>query len=150
MNILKVKKVKDVKTPQRGTKGSAGIDFFIPESQEPITLAPGESAFIPSGIKANIPTGYALVAMNKSGVAAKRSLLVGACLIDEDYQGEMHIDLKNVGTESQTLNPGDKIIQLVCLPINYVEIQEVQSESDLFGDVVTERGEGGFGSTGTK
>ena len=147
---MKILKIKDVKTPQRGTSESAGIDFFIPNTQEPITLKPGETAFIPSGIKANIPKGHALVAMNKSGIAVKRSLLVGACLIDEDYQGEMHIDLKNVGTETQTLYAGDKIIQLVCLPINYVTIEEVDSESELFGNVITSRGEGGFGSTGLK
>jgi dUTP pyrophosphatase len=147
---MKILKVKDVKTPERGTKGSAGIDMFIPNDFTPLTIQPGESTFIPSGIKASIPSGYALVAMNKSGIAAKRSMLVGACLIDEDYQGEMHIDLKNVGTQPQTLNPGDKIVQVVCLPINYVEVEEVHSEHELFGDVVTERGDGGFGSTGTK
>jgi len=147
---MKILKVKDVKTPERGTKGSAGIDMFIPNDFKPLTIQPGESTFIPSGIKANIPSGYALVAMNKSGIAAKRSMIVGACLIDEDYQGEMHIDLKNVGDTPQTLNPGDKIIQVVCLPINYVTVQEVHSEHELFGDKKTERGTGGFGSTGIK
>ena len=147
---MKIFKVKDVKTPERGTSESAGIDLFIPNDFSPVSLLSGESVFIPSGIKVNVPAGYALVAMNKSGIAAKKSLLVGACLIDEDYQGELHIDLKNVGTEQQILNPGDKIIQLVCLPINYVAIEEVHSENELFGNVVTERGSGGFGSTGTK
>jgi len=146
---MKILKVKDVKTPERGTSGSAGIDMFIPNDFTAVTIKPGESVFIPSGIKVNIPSGYALVALNKSGVAAKRSLLIGACLIDEDYQGEMHIDLKNVGDESQTLHPGDKIIQVVCLPINYVSVEEVSSEHELFGDLVTDRGTGGFGSTGT-
>jgi dUTP pyrophosphatase len=146
---MKILKVKDVKTPERGTSGSAGIDMFIPNDFTAVTIKPGESVFIPSGIKVNIPSGYALVALNKSGVAAKRSLLIGACLIDEDYQGEMHIDLKNVGDESQTLHPGDKIIQVVCLPINYVSVEEVSSEHELFGGSVTDRGTGGFGSTGT-
>lgn len=147
---MKILRVRDVKLPNRGTEQSAGIDLFVPNDLEPIVINPGEMAFIPSGIKANVPEGHALVAMNKSGVAVKKSLLVGACVIDEDYQGEMHIDVKNVGSEPQTINPGDKIIQLVCLPVNYVPVEEVGSEDELFEGVVTARGEGGFGSTGTK
>lgn len=136
--------------PERGTPQSAGIDLFIPSDFIETNLRPGESLFIPAGLKVDVPEGHALFAMNKSGVAAKRSMIVGACVIDEDYQGEIHIDVKNVGTEIQTLSPGDKIIQVICLPVNYVKIEEVESEEELFGNVVTERGEGGFGSTGTK
>jgi len=146
---MKILKIRDVKTPERGTSQSAGIDLFIPNDYHGIVLNPGESAFIPAGLKVDVPAGHALVAMNKSGVAAKRSMIVGACVIDEDYQGEIHIDIKNIGESAQELNPGDKIIQVLCLPVNYVEIEEVQSEDELFGNVVTERGEGGFGSTGT-
>lgn len=146
---MKILKVRDVKTPERGTPGSAGIDLFVPNDFKEISLKSGESVLIPSGIKANIPEGYALIAMNKSGVAVKRNLIVGACVIDEDYQGEMHIDLKYIGNETATISPGDKINQLLCVPINYVDIEEVSSEEELF-DSVTERGAGGFGSTGTK
>jgi dUTP pyrophosphatase len=147
---MKILRIRDVKMPTRGTEGSAGIDLFIPTDFVEKTLSPGESVFIPAGLKVKVPNGHALIAMNKSGVAAKRSLLVGACVIDEDYQGEIHIDLKNVGTESQTLHAGDKITQVLCIPVTYTSVEEGESESDLFGDVVTERGEGGFGSTGTK
>jgi len=147
---MKILRIRDVKMPVRGTEGSAGIDLFVPNDQESIVLNPGESAFIPAGIKARVPHGYALVAMNKSGIAAKKSLMVGACVIDEDYTGEIHIDLKNVGTESQGINPGDKITQVLCLPVNYVTVEEAESEDEMFGDLVTERGDGGFGSTGTK
>jgi dUTP pyrophosphatase len=147
---MKILRIKDVKLPVRGTGGSAGIDLFVPNDQSSITLDPGQSAFIPAGIKARVPHGYALVAMNKSGIAAKKSLMVGACVIDEDYTGEIHIDLKNVGEVSQTINPGDKIVQLLCLPVNYVTIEESTSENEMFGDLVTDRGDGGFGSTGTK
>jgi len=136
--------------PVRGTGGSAGIDLFVPNDQESIVLEPGQSAFIPAGIKARVPSGHALVAMNKSGIAAKKSLMVGACVIDEDYTGEIHIDLKNVGDIAQSVNPGDKIVQLLCLPVNYVNVEEATSEEETFGDLVTDRGEGGFGSTGTK
>jgi len=147
---MKILRIRDVKMPVRGTEGSAGIDLFVPNDQESIILNPGESAFIPAGIKARVPHGYALVAMNKSGIAAKKSLMVGACVIDEDYTGEIHIDLKNVGIESQAIHPGDKITQVLCLPVNYVAVEEASSEDEMFGDLVTERGSGGFGSTGTK
>ena len=146
---MKILKVRNVKTPERGTPGSAGIDLFIPDDFVTTTIKVNESILIPSGIKANIPDNHVLIAMNKSGIAVKKSLLIGACVIDEDYQGEMHIDLKNAGTIPQTLHAGDKIIQLVCLPVNYVSIEEVNSEEDLFNNITTHRGSGGFGSTGS-
>ena len=89
-------------------------------------------------------------AISLIGVAAKKNLLVGACVIDESYQGEIHIDIKNVGSVAQVINPGDKIIQLLCIEMNYVTVEEAESEEELFGDLVSERGDGGFGSTGTK
>jgi len=146
---MKILKVRNVKTPDRGTPGSAGIDLFIPNDFVTTIINTNESILIPSGIKVNIPTGHVLVAMNKSGIAVKKSLLIGACVIDEDYQGEIHIDLKNVGESAQTLTAGDKVIQLICLPVNYVSIEEVQSEDELFNGETTERGSGGFGSTST-
>lgn len=147
---MKILKIRDVKTPNRGTSTSAGIDFYIPNDQTTLTIKPGESAFIPTGIKVSIPIGHALIAFNKSGVAVKKKLLVGACVIDEDYQGEMHIDVKNVGLDDVTLEPGDKIMQFICLPVNYVDVDEVSSLDELYGAIVSERGTGGFGSTGTK
>ena len=71
-------------------------------------------------------------------------------VIDEPYQGEVHIHVINVGKEPQTLNAGDKITQFICLPINYVNVEEVSDEFELYNGLVTTRGEGGFGSTGTK
>lgn len=145
---MKISKIREVKTPQRGTSYSAGLDFFVPEDVKPFTLSPGDSCFIPSGIKVKVPDGYALIAFNKSGVAVKKSLHVGACVVDEDYQGEVHINLTNVGSYEQEINPGDKIVQFVLVPTLYAGI-EVVPEQYLF-DSQTERGEGGFGSTGTK
>lgn len=167
---MKIFKVRNVKTPTRGTKVSAGIDLYIPEDfyikkgdelhEAPtydrevacLRLDSGESVLIPSGIKANVPKNRALIAFNKSGVAVKKNLMVGACVIDEDYTGEIHIDIKNVGKKAVWITAGDKIIQLVCVPIDYVEIEECESELECFGDdlVLSERGDGGFGSTGTK
>jgi dUTP pyrophosphatase len=147
---MKFVKVREVKSPNRGTSESAGIDLFIPNDFPETNISPGDSVCIPAGLKVKIPTGHALIAMNKSGIAMKRNLLVGACVIDEDYQGEIHIDLKNVGSEPQILSPGDKITQVLCLPVNYTKVEEVESEHDLYKGIETERGVGGFGSTGTR
>jgi dUTP pyrophosphatase len=168
---MRILKVRDVKTPTRGTNMSAGIDLYIPEdfyikkgdklhkvssfdsgAGQSFKIQSGSSVLIPSGIKANVPKDRALIAFNKSGVAVKKNLMVGACIIDEDYTGEIHIDVKNVGTEPVLISAGDKIIQLVCMPVDYVNIELCDSELDCFGDtlVLSERGAGGFGSTGVK
>ena len=144
---MKISKVKEVKTPVRGTPNSAGIDFFVPSGIF-AKLEPGQSCLIPSGIKANVPTGHALIAFNKSGVAVKKNLHVGAAVVDEDYQGEIHINLANVGSDDIEINPGEKIIQFILLPVFYDTIEEVELEN-LYEEV-TSRGEGGFGSTGVE
>ena len=143
---MKISKIRDVKTPVRGTEKSAGIDFFVPDDITPRRVLPGESACIPSGIKANVPTGFALIVFNKSGVALKRNLAVGACVIDEDYQGEIHLHVYNFGTETEIIAHGEKLVQMILLPVFYDRIEEV-SESNLF-EKESNRGEGGFGSTG--
>ena len=145
---MKIAKVRDVTTPTRGTTGSAGIDFYVPNDypEELCTVKPGERFFIPSGIKANVPEGHALIAMNKSGVALKKSLMVGACVVDSDYQGEIHLHLINTGTRDITIEPGDKLIQFLLIPVNHCVIDAV-SLGSLF-DEETVRGSGGFGSTG--
>ncbi len=145
---MRISKVRSVKTPGRGTPLSAGIDFYVPDDFEERVVSPSESILIPSGIKVQVPKGYALVAFNKSGVAVKKSLVIGACLIDEDYQGEIHIHLINSGYEQQQVNPGDKVAQFVLVPVNYAGIEEVPL--GCLYDEVTERGDGGFGSTGTR
>jgi len=144
---MKIAKIKAVKTPERGTPESAGIDFFVPDGII-AKLAPGHSCLIPSGIKADVPSGHALIAFNKSGVAVKKSLYVGACVVDEDYQGEIHINLTNVGTESVEIKGGEKIVQFILLPVFYDTIEEVKLENLYEEETV--RGEGGFGSTGVE
>ena len=145
---MKIAKTRDVKTPTRGTIGSAGIDFYVPNDY-PNSLrriAPGERFFIPSGIKANVPEGFALIAFNKSGVALKKGLMVGACVVDSDYQGEIHLHLVNTSTHDVTIEAGEKLTQFLLIPVNHCVVDEVD-ESELFDDE-TERGSGGFGSTG--
>ena len=145
---MKFIKIRDVKSPSRGTEQSAGIDFFVPNDQETIILKSNESVLFPTGIKMNIPQDHVLIAFNKSGVATKRNLTVGASVVDEDYQGEIHIHLTNVGEETQVIKAGEKIIQFLLMPIVYEGLEEVMTEDELWDGEVTERGEGGFGSTG--
>ena len=106
---MKVSKVRKVRTPQRANKNDAGIDFFVPDdfnNSKIHYLDPGESILIPSGIHVNVPDGHALIAFNKSGVAVKKTLLAGAAVVDEGYQGEMHIHIINVGLKERPITPG--------------------------------------------
>jgi len=148
MKEVKIFKLRSVKTPQRGTPKSAGIDFFIPDDFPRTELLPHQSVLIPSGIKVKLPEGYALVANNKSGIASKKQLIIGASVVDEDYQGEIHLNLINTGHVNAIIAPGDKIIQFLLEKQEYASVIEVGSEDELFNGVVTERGAGGFGSTG--
>jgi dUTP pyrophosphatase len=147
---LSLSKIRDVKTPTRGTPGSAGIDFYVPDDY-PNSLrriAPGERFFIPSGIKANVPEDHALIAFNKSGVALKKGLMVGACVVDSDYQGEIHLHLINTSNSDVTIEAGEKLTQFLLIPVSHIPV-EVVPENELF-TTETDRGAGGFGSTGTK
>jgi dUTP pyrophosphatase len=157
---MKIAKVRDVKTPERGTEKSAGIDFFVPNDFIEKVLPPQRDMLIPSGIKAQVPEGYMLMAAEKSGVVTSKqaavdagrtpkptvyttTVVLGAKIVDEDYQGEIHIHLVNVGNEYVTIKPGTKIAQFILVPVSYEGV-EVVPEADLFPEA-TERGEGGFG-----
>ena len=147
---MKISKVRPVKTPERGTSRSAGIDFFIPDDFVTCILYPQDRINIPSGIKANVPRGYALIAYNKSGVTTKEGMVVGANVIDEDYTGEIHLNVINTGTTPITLQPGKKLLQCILIPVFYDSVELVE-ESELFTKEElekSERGSGGFGSTG--
>lgn len=157
---MKVAKVRDVKTPERGTAKSAGIDFFVPNDFIETILPPRCDLLIPSGIKAQVPEGFMLMAAEKSGVVTSKQAVIaagrepkstayntivvlGAKIVDEDYQGEIHIHLVNVGNMHTIIKPGTKIAQFILVPVSYEGV-EVVPEADLFPEA-TERGEGGFG-----
>lgn len=148
---LRYAKVRDVKSPVRSHPTDSGIDLYIPDDFGYLVLKPTESILIPSGIKFEIPFGYSGIFMNKSGVASKKKLLVGAQVIDTFYSGEVHIDLHNVGNEDVILNPGDKIIQLIIFPIVCSGTLEIP-ETELYKDFITSeyRENNGFGSTDKK
>jgi len=111
-----------------------------------IIILPNGSILIPSGIKMAIPENYAGIFMNKSGVASKKKLLVGACVVDYGYTGEVHINLHNTSNNIIRIEYGEKITQMVIQPIITPTINNVYLETDLYGEE-TERGAGGFGST---
>lgn len=147
---LKICLTRDVKTPQRGTELSAGIDFFVPNdfnNGENFCLKPGERINIPSGVKidfiASGLTDYCLIFFNKSGISVKHGLLVGAQVVDADYQGEVHLNVLNVSSEDVEIIPGMKLVQGILVPVTYSGIQ-VCSEDELF-EKNTVRGNLGFG-----
>lgn len=142
-----------VKPPQRGTSISAGIDFFIPNNWndgKPKFIKPGEKEIIKLGIYVDlIGSGlgnYALIFQNKSGIATKKGLVVGACVIDADYQGELMLHLYNPTNKDVELEPGKKAIQGVLQEVNYAEPEMINFE-ELY-ETNTDRGDGWAGSTG--
>ena len=142
-------KTKDVKNPVRGHETDAGIDFFVPNDFGAVTLEPGQDILIDAGIRVVVPKGYALIFKEKSGVATKRKLTIGACVVDSDYRGNVHLHLFNNGTETQMIEAGDKITQGLIVPVSLCQTEEVSGE--VYEEYCnTERGEGGFGSTGAK
>ena len=135
------------KLPHRAHDGDAGMDFFFaPETQKPAIIEPGQSAVLQTGIKLEVPKGYMLQIMNKSGVASKRSLLTGACVVDHGYTGEIFINLHNVGREVQLIEPGMKLAQGVFIQVGSFELDLI-GEDNVYGET-TSRGSGALGSTG--
>ena len=142
---LRFCKTREVQSPSRANQYDAGIDFYVPTDYKSEGIKPGYSAKIPSGIKADIVIGMALVAFNKSGVATKHGLQVGACVVDSGYEGEIHLHVMNVSHRNVFILPDTKLVQFLYLPIALPQIIEV--ESNRLFDLQSQRGEGGFGST---
>ena len=135
------------KIPTRSNPSDAGLDVYA-HIEDPVTIEPGASVLIKTGLRFGVPHGYMLQVMNRSSVAAKRSLVVGAHVIDSGYDGEVFINLHNIGTKPQTVYYGDKIAQLVMVPV--VPFRPLLVESDLYRQPITisDRGDGALGSTG--
>lgn len=143
---IKFKKLNPKATlPQYSTEHSAGMDVRACLN-EPIIIKPFQRYLIPTGLAAEISTGYELQIRARSGLALRQgiSLVNGIGTIDADYRGEILPLLINFGEEDFVINDGDRIAQFVIAPYQKVEILEVEELSD------TSRGNGGFGSTGTK
>lgn len=145
MNI-KVKKLKlGATVPTMGSKFAAGADLYSAEDAD-VVIEPGETKFIGTGLAMEIPEGYVGLVYARSGLACKRGLApankVG--VVDSDYRGEIKVALHNHGKEAQTVEKGERIAQMVIAPYLSVNYEEADALSE------TERGEGGFGSTGRK
>lgn len=143
---LRIKKLRDnAQMPTYGSEYAAGADMYA-ALDEAVTIEPGETKFIPTGLAFEIPEGYAGFVHARSGLASKRGLApankVG--VIDADYRGEVMVALHNHGKEAQTVEAGERVAQMIIAPfvaVNYVFSDELDE---------TVRGEGGFGSTGRK
>ena len=134
---------KGARLPQYKTSGSSGADVYA-FIDSPVTIQPGEVKLIPTGLCCAIPEGYEIQVRPRSGLAAKNGI---TCLntpgtIDSDYRGEIKVILINLGKENFTVNNGDRIAQFVVAPVVMGEFSIVSSLDK------TQRGEGGFGSTG--
>ncbi len=145
MDKLKIKKLNEnAKIPFRATPGSAGMDLYAC-IDEPITLEGGEKAVIPTGIAIELPSPeLGAFVFARSGLAIKHGigLLNSVGVIDSDYRGEICVGVINQLKEAYTITPGERIAQLVIMPVSLIEPEE----ADSLGE--TERGAGGFGSTG--
>ena len=140
---------REGKIPVRAHETDAGMDFFAPLDMERTEVKPQHDIKIHTGIRVAIPRGWAMLGVNKSGVATKKRLTLGAKLIDADYRGELIIHLVNIGSESTWIEPSEKIAQFVLLEVGTHMILEFSEEDYMRIYANTERGEGGFGSTGT-
>ena len=131
--------------PTYGTEYSAGADLYA-LLEEDVTIRAGETYLVHTGIATEIPEGYVGLVFARSGMALKKGLApankVG--VVDNDYRGEVMVALHNHSTTPQTITNGERIAQLVVMPYYCASFTEVDELSD------TDRGEGGFGSTGTK
>ena len=144
MNPIKVKKLRPgAQLPTYGTEFSAGADLYAC-LEESVTIAPGETKKIPTGLSMEIPVGFAGLIYARSGLGTKQGLApankVG--VVDSDYRGEFMVFLHNHSAEKRTVSHGDRVAQLVVTPVFTPGFEETDELTD------TARGAGGFGSTG--
>jgi len=136
--------------PSRGNPSDAGLDiYFSPKEHAPVTINPGESVILGTGLKFGVPHGYMLEVKNRSSVASMRSLLVGACVVDSGYDGEVFVNLHNVGTKVQVVDPHSKIAQVVMTPVVSFRAMETSNPNvyDWYPITISDRGDGALGST---
>ena len=146
MTKIQIKKFSSsVLIPKYETLGSSGMDIAA-HINENIIISPGENALVPTGFSISIPIGYEVQIRPRSGLAFKKNITVlnTPGTIDADYRGEIKVILINLGKEKFIIENGERIAQMVVCPVIQANFEEVKELSD------TERGSGGFGSTGNK
>ena len=137
---------REIPLPEYATEGSAGLDLRACIDQ-PATLGPGETLLVNTGLAVHIADpGYAAVILPRSGLGHRHGIVLGNLvgLIDSDYQGEILISCWNRGPEPYVIEPGERIAQLVVVPVARARFERVETFSE------TERGTGGFGHTGRR
>ena len=144
MSVIRVKKLNEKAIlPTYGSAEAAGADLYAC-LDAPVTVAPGETAWIPTGLALEVPKGCAGLVYARSSLGVKRGLApankVG--VIDSDYRGQIHVVLLNHGKTEQTIQHGERIAQFLITPVLTPAYEEAEALSD------TDRGAGGFGSTG--
>jgi len=146
MTKIQIKKLSnEVITPKYETSGSSGMDIAAYIEQD-VIINPGERALIPTGFSLSVPQGYEVQIRPRSGLAAKKGITVlnTPGTIDSDYRGEIKVILINLSKDMFSVKNNERIAQMVVCPIKQVILEEVKELSD------TNRGVGGFGSTGIK
>ena len=142
---LKIRRLREgAKIPRRATEGAAGMDLYACIDAD-ITLAPQQLAVVPTGIAIELPdNGCAAFLYARSGPGVKHGICLanGVGVIDSDYRGEVCVGLCNVSDKPYVIAPGERVAQMVIAPVLTPEVEEVGELSD------TQRGSGGFGSTG--
>jgi dUTP pyrophosphatase len=144
--------------PVRANPSDAGLDLCYNPDLDGLTIGwptkidPGQSMILGTGLKFGVPHGYMIQVMNRSGNAAKKQLMVGACVVDSGYDGEVFVNLHNTGKKVQIINVGDKIAQAVVIPVVPVRFLETQNDNlyDWSPITISNRGDGALGSTDKK
>lgn len=138
------KKYPHAKIPKKAHETDAGFDVFTPQK---VDIMPNGSALIDTGVVYEVPKGFCVMVVEKSGLAVNSDIHIGAKVIDADYRDTIKVHLINTGRFKRTLMEGNKIAQIMVLPVWIGEIEQVKKLKDLNHDV--DRGIGGFGSTGS-
>ncbi|MGH8203103.1 MAG: dUTP diphosphatase [Steroidobacteraceae bacterium] len=144
VRILDPRIGRDMELPRRATWGSAGLDLRAC-IDAPLAIEPGKAELVPTGIAINLrDPGLAAVLLPRSGLGHKHGIVLGNLvgLIDSDYQGQVMVSVWNRGERAYTIQPGERIAQMVVVPVVQVELEVVEEFE------ATSRGAGGFGSTG--
>lgn len=140
---IKIKLTKNASVPEYATSGAAAVDLRA-ANEEDITIAPGERKLIPTGLAMSIPQGIVGIIAARSGLACKKGIALSNSIgvIDSDYRGEIGVSLFNTSSEPFTVSTGDRIAQMMFIPVAKASFTVCDSLDE------TDRGEGGFGSTG--
>ena len=137
--------------PVRANPSDAGLDvFWCPsDGRRSLSIPAGHSIVAETGLKFGVPHGFMLEVKNRSSMAAKKQLIVGACVIDPGYNGELMVNLHNVSKHQRVINSGDKIAQVVMIPVIHFRANKIMTDTLYDNNIcISNRGSGGFGSTG--